>query len=43
MVRACGTNGREENTHRVWWGNLKKMYQLGDVYLDGKMILSEVL
>jgi hypothetical protein len=40
MVRACGTYGTVENTHRVWRGNLKEMYHLGDVCLDGEMILN---
>jgi hypothetical protein len=40
MVRARGTYGREENTHRLWCGNLKEKIHLEDACLDGKMILN---
>jgi hypothetical protein len=37
MGRACGTNGREEKSVKVWWESPKERDVLEDRGVDGKM------
>jgi len=31
--------GARRGVNRVWWGNLREIYHLGDTGVDGKLIL----
>jgi hypothetical protein len=41
--RACGTHGGEKNAHRLQLGTVKKIDSLEDTYIDGGIILKQIL